>query len=134
MTLKPHKDGRLVVEIERKKDEKPMEGWEDKKGKYVKIFKVQTDPKEDDELDFNEFDNIIRAVESAAVEHGGWVLKNPKKEWVRQPASNVKMVLQSLGHAKSEAEGDHGRGRGARLAVGQPPLPRGIPWRSAVEP
>ena len=40
-----------------------MEGWEDKKGKYVKIFKVQTDPKEDDELDFNEFDNIIRAVE-----------------------------------------------------------------------
>ena len=104
VTLKPHKDGRLVVEIERKKDEKPLEGWEDKKSKYVKIFKVQTDPKEDDELDFNEFDNILRAVESAAVEHGGWVLKNPKKEWVRQPASNVKMVLQSLGHAKSEAE------------------------------
>jgi len=117
VTLKAHKDGRLVVEIERKKDEEPLEGWEDKKGKYVKIFKVQTDPKEDDELDFNEFDNIIRAVESAAVEHTGWVLKNPKKEWVRQPASNVKMVLQHLGHAKNEAEAVMGAAvaRGWRL-------------------
>jgi hypothetical protein len=117
VTLKPHKDGRLVVEIERKKEEGPIEGWEDKKGRYVKIFKVQTDSKEDNELDFNEFDNILRAVESAAVEHLGWVLKNPKKEWVRQPASNVKMVLQHLGHAKDEAEGIMGAAvaRGWRL-------------------
>ena len=57
MTLKAHKDGRLIVEIERKKETKSrMEGWDDKKGKYVKIFKVKADPKEDDELDFNEFD------------------------------------------------------------------------------
>jgi len=45
VTLKPHKDGRLIVEIERKKDEKPIEGWEDKKGKYVKIFKVKAGPR-----------------------------------------------------------------------------------------
>ena len=118
VTLKSHKDGRLVVEIERTKEDKdkPLEGWDDKRGKYVKIFKVQTDPKEDDELDFNEFDHIIRAVETAAVEHAGWVMKKGK-EWVRHPASNVKMVLQSLDHVKNEAEAIMGAAaaRGWRL-------------------
>ena len=103
VTLKAHKDGRLIVEIERKKDEDPIEGWEDKKSKYVKIFTIKTDPKEDDPLDFNEFDNIVRSVETAAVEHAGWVMKKGK-EWVRQPFVNVKIALQSLGHPKTEAE------------------------------
>ena len=133
VTLKAHKDGRLVVEIERKKDEADqLEGWDDKKGKYVKIFKVKTDPKEDDELDFNEFDNIIRAVETAAVEHAGWVMKK-QKEWVRHPASNVKMVLQSLGPREERGRSHHGRSRRTRLAIGQPALPRGISRRPAME-
>jgi hypothetical protein len=117
VTLKPHKDGRLIVEIERKKDEKPIEGWEDKKGKYVKIFKVKAGPQDDDhELDLNEFDGLLRAVESAAVEHNGWVMKK-EKEWVRHPAANVKMVLQHLGHPKNEAEAIMGAAvaRGWRL-------------------
>jgi hypothetical protein len=104
VTLKAHKDGRLVVEIERKrKDEEPLKGWEEKKGKYVKIFQIKTDPKEENDLDFNEFDGIIRALETAAVEHAGWVVKK-NKEWVRQPAANVKMILQNLGQAKADAE------------------------------
>jgi len=105
VTLDAHKDGRLVVEIERTKEDKDkkVEGWDDKKGKYVKIFQVKADPKEDSELDFNEFDNIVRAVETAAVEHAGWVVKKGK-EWVRQPFVNVKIALQSLGHPKTEAE------------------------------
>ena len=105
VTLDAHKDGRLVVEIERTKEDKDkkVEGWDDKKGKYVKIFQVKADPKEDSQLDFNEFDNIVRAVETAAVEHAGWVVKKGK-EWVRQPFVNVKIALQSLGHPKTEAE------------------------------
>ncbi|MGD0901175.1 MAG: hypothetical protein ABR915_25380 [Thermoguttaceae bacterium] len=111
VTLKAHKDGRLVVEIERTKEDKGklLEGWDDKKGRYVKIFKVKTDPKEDDQLDFNEFDSIIRAVETAAVEHAGWVMKKDK-EWVRHPAANIKMLLQSLDHVKNEAEAIMGDG------------------------
>ncbi len=116
VTLKAHKDGRLVVEIERKRDEKPLEGWDDKKGRYVKIFTVKTDPQDDDELDFNEFDGIIRALETTAIEHAGWVTKKGK-EWVRQPATNVKMVLQSLGQSKPDAEAIMGAAvaRGWRL-------------------
>ena len=116
ITLKAHKDGRLIVEIERKPDDSKLEGWDDRKGKAVKVFKVQTDAKEDDQLDFTEFDGIIRAVETAAVEHAGWVMKK-EKEWVRQPASNIKMVLQHLGHVKNEAEAIMGAAvtRGWRL-------------------
>ena len=116
VTLKGHKDGRLVVEVERKKDEKPQEGWEDKKGKYVKIFKVKTDPKQDDEVDFNEFDGIIRAVESAAVEHAGWKMKK-NKEWVGQPGSNVRLGLIGMGQSKDDADAIMGTAilRGWRL-------------------
>jgi hypothetical protein len=104
VTLKAQKDGRLVVNIERKKDDTPLEGWLDKKGKWVRVFDIKADPsKEDTELDFTEFDNIIRAVETAAVEHAGWLMKKGK-EWVRHPASNIKIALQSLGHVKTEAE------------------------------
>ena len=99
VTLKAHKDGRLMVEIERQgRRTRPMEGWDDKKGKYVKIFKVKTDPKEDDELDFNEFDGIIRAVETAAVEHAGWVIKEGK-EWVRQPGLQRQDAAAKLGQS-----------------------------------
>ncbi len=104
VTLKAHKDGRLVVEIERKKNEGPKDGWDDRNGKYVKIFKVKADPKEEDELDFNEFDKIIRAVKTTAAEHSGWMIKEEGKEWTRHPASNVKMFLQNLDHPKNEAE------------------------------
>ena len=109
-----------------------LEGWDDKKGKYVKIFKVKADPKEDDELDFNEFDNIIRAVETAAVEHAGWVMKKGK-EWVRQPAVNVKIAAAKPGAPEDRGRRDHGRGRGAWLAAGQPALPRRVPRRPAME-
>ena len=116
VTLKPHKDGRLVVEIERKKDEKPIEGWEDKKGKYVKIFKVKTDPQEDDELDLNEFDSILRAVESAAVEHAGWVMK--KREGMGPaPGRECQDGAATSGARQERGRGHHGRGRGTRLAT-----------------
>jgi hypothetical protein len=116
VTLKAHKDGRLVAEIERAKNDPVLEGWDNKKGKYVRVFQVKTDPKEDDDLDFNEFDGIVRALETPGVEHAGWVVKKGK-EWVRQPAANVKMVLQSLGQSKPDAEAVMGAAvaRGWRL-------------------
>jgi len=103
VTLKAHKDGRLMAEVERERNDPTVEGWDNKKAKYVKIFKIKTDAEENDALDFNEYDGIIRAMETAAIEHAGWVVKK-EKEWVGQPASNVKMILQNLGQAKTDAE------------------------------
>lgn len=105
ITLDAHKDGRLIVEIERTKEDRgPLEGWDDKRGKYVKIFKVKADPAEEDKLDFNEFDKIVRAVKTTAAEHSGWMIKEEGKEWTRNPTANVKMFLQSQKIPKDEAE------------------------------
>ena len=118
VTLKAHKDGRLVAEIEREKNDPTLEGWDNKKAKYVKIFAVKTGPEQDDTLDFNQYDGIIRAVKTTAAEHSGWMMKE-EKEWVRHPASNIKMLLQSLDHVKNEAEAIMGKaaGRGWRLVT-----------------
>ncbi len=104
ITLDKHKDGRLIVEIERtKEDNDPLEGWDDKRGKYVKIFKVKTNPQDEDRLDYNEFDKIIRAVKTTAAEHSGWMIKE-ESQWTRNPAANVKMFLQNRNYVKIEAE------------------------------
>jgi hypothetical protein len=106
-TLKPHKDGRLVVEIERTKDDadKPEpKGWLAKKTKWVRVFQtVIPDRAEDDELKAAEFDNVVRSLKSPAKEFVGWVV-HQGGEWVRHPAANVKMRLQELGNAKDKAE------------------------------
>ena len=114
VTLKPHKDGRLIVEIERKKTDPSLPGWDEKRTKYVKIFTVKAGPENED--DVTEYDGIIRALETTAIEHAGWVAKK-SKEWVRQPVGNIKMLLQSLGNPKTDAEEIMGTaiGRGWRL-------------------
>ena len=46
-TLKAHKDGRLIVQVEREKSDPALLGWLDKKGKWTRIFDVKTEQKED---------------------------------------------------------------------------------------
>ena len=105
--LKAHKDGRMVVEIERKKGDnelQPPEGWLAKKTKWVRIFETTiSDKKESDDLGLTEYDNFIRAIETSAKQFVGWNIQK-NKEWVWQPAANIKMVLQNLGNAKDAAE------------------------------
>ncbi|MEN6367676.1 MAG: primase-helicase family protein [Thermoguttaceae bacterium] len=105
VTLKSHKDGRLIVHIEQKKGQAPLDapGWSEKKGKWVRIFDVKLDQNDDGEDNAGKYDNVIRCLESASREHSGWVSRKGG-EWVRQPATNVKMILQSLGNPKTEAE------------------------------
>jgi len=103
VTLKAHKDGRLTVQIERRRDDDDKPEWADKKTKWTRIFEIVTDTSKDDEQSLNEFDNIFRCLETAAREHAGWVIKRGS-EWVHQPASNIKMTLQHLKHPKNDAE------------------------------
>jgi hypothetical protein len=103
VTLKAHKDGRLVVQVERNKDDDELPGWLDKKSTWVRIFDVKTDSSKEEEKSLNEYDSIIRCLETTDRDHAGWVTKK-EKEWVRQPVGQVKMMLQNLGHAKADAE------------------------------
>lgn len=102
VTLKPHKDGRLIVHVERAQDDGPLlPGWLAKKTTWVRVFDVATDQEEEQSL--NQYDNLLRCLETAEHEHTGWV-SHKQKHWIRQPASNIKMILQSLNHPKADAE------------------------------
>ena len=69
-TLKPHKDGRLVVEIERTKgdaDKPEPKGWLAKKTKWVRVFEtVIRERPEDEEIKATEYDDQLRAIKSPA--------------------------------------------------------------------
>ena len=104
-TLKTHKDGRLVMEIERKKgdaDLKEPDGWLAKKTKWVRVFETTlNDPKDD--LGLTEYDNLVRSIKTTAKQFVGWVV-HEGGEWVGHPQANVKMLLQNLGSDKTTCE------------------------------
>ena len=105
-TLKAHKDGRLVVEIERRKgdaDLKEPDGWLAKKTKWVRVFETILEDKNNDDLGATEYDNLFRAIKTPAKQFVGWVI-HEGGEWVGNPGNNVRMLLQNLGNAKTEAE------------------------------
>jgi len=105
ITLKSQKDGRLVVHVEKKKEDlnTDLPGWLEKKNKWVRVFDVKTDETDDAEDNAGKYDRIVRCLETAAEGHTGWVTKG-EKGWVRQPAGQVKVMLQNLGLAKADAE------------------------------
>ena len=118
--LKTHKDGRLVMEIERKKgdsDAKEPEGWLAKKTKWVRVFDVIVSDKKDDDLGTTEYDNLIRALTTSADQFIGWMIFDERRAWINHPGQNVKMHLQSKGLAKDAAETIMGTslGKGWRL-------------------
>jgi hypothetical protein len=98
--------GRLKVKIEKRKgDAKPGLGWVEKRSIWEKIFKVECEPREMKNAEYPEFDNIFRAMVTPGGEHAGWAVWDvSQEEWDMQPASNVKMILQSDNYAKNEAE------------------------------
>ena len=102
--LKAHKDGRLVVQIESAKDDRQAPGWLDKKGKWVRVFDVKIDAEKKDDLGSTQYDNIIRALKTAAKQFAGWAVRDNDGEWDWQPSGNVKMYLQEAGLPKTEAE------------------------------
>ena len=101
--LKAHRDGRLVAQIDRKEGDNPLPGWLKKKDKWVRIFETRTNAKKTDELGFSEYDKVLRELVTPAKESAGWVI-HTDGDWVHEPGGHVKMRLQSLGHAKTEAE------------------------------
>jgi hypothetical protein len=106
-TLKPHKDGRLVVEIERVKgdaDKPEPKGWLAKKTKWVRVFETTITQQSHDEMDSGEYDDMLRALKTPAQQFLGWRAKDKSGKWVGNPAANVKMLLQNLGNPKDKAE------------------------------
>jgi hypothetical protein len=103
--VKPNKDGRLVVRVNKEKDEsRPEGGWAKVGDKFwEKVFEVKTDPNED-ELGADEFDDNLRTLVTPNGDSAGWYIKTSNSKWTRRPAGECKNWLQHQGCGKQEAE------------------------------
>ena len=102
--LKAHKDGRLVMHISKKGNErdKTLHGWISKKDKWVKLFDVMTDSKQD--ASHAEYDAVIRQLVSPSNEDAGWYLRADDGSWQRFGTEKVKMRLVAMGFSKPQVE------------------------------
>jgi len=93
--LKEHKDGRLLVEVERKEQDRAdeMVGWLPKKDKWIKMFNAQiaspTEP------DVGNYDDLVRHLVTETSEDYGWMIKSDGS-WRSEPLTHIRVALQSL--------------------------------------
>jgi hypothetical protein len=100
--MSEHKDGRLVISIERKEtdDGSEMPGWLAKKKEWVRIFNAQTSDPVESEV--GNYDDLIRHLVTGGGEDCGWMIKSSNL-WREEPLTHVKLALGSLGLKQSEA-------------------------------
>lgn len=93
--MKQHKDGRLIVEVDRESSDNPqqMSGWVEEKGKWKRIYNVKLSNFTDSES--RNFDDVVRHLVSEQHEDCGWSLRADNR-WVQEPVTNVKFALRSL--------------------------------------
>jgi hypothetical protein len=105
--VRPNKDGRLVIRVQKNKDEaRPTGGWAKvgAGGKFwEKVFELKTDPNED-KLGADEFDDNLRTLVTPGGDSAGWYIKTSQKKWTRRPQGECKNWLQNRGLGKLEAE------------------------------
>jgi hypothetical protein len=99
--LKSHRDGRLVVEVQKRDGDEGMGGWLSKKDHWTQVFDVSTEPEQEKHFDS---DALVRALVTPSGQHAGYMLRSNSKTWDQQTVTNVKMRLQALGFRKNEAE------------------------------
>lgn len=94
--LKEHKDGRLVVSVERKEQDRAdeMRGWVPERKTWTRIYNVHVnDPTESDTKNY---DDIVRHLITESGEDSGWMIKSDDI-WRSEPLTHVRIALQSLG-------------------------------------
>lgn len=112
--LKPHKDGRLVLEVDAPPEpgvkaiayerdmyakfqaELASAGWVQDKKKYKLVFGAKTTNQTDSEIEVGSYDDIVRHVVSESGENRGWLAKSDGT-WVVEPLEHVRAVLLTQG-------------------------------------
>lgn len=102
--LKEHKDGRLVVEIERKNEDRGDDatGFLGDKTKWKRIYNSK--PSDAVEPECGGYDDFVRHVVSQSHEDAGWVL-NVDGNWHLEPIANVRIAMGSMGLPTKEING-----------------------------
>lgn len=93
--LKEHKDGRLIVEIERKDQDRTEElaGWLPNKDKWTRIYSIQGSSAT--EVESVNYDDLVRHLVTESNDDYGWMIKTDGY-WRSEPLQHVKIALQSM--------------------------------------
>jgi hypothetical protein len=93
--MKEHKDGRLIVEINRESTDNPakFEGWLEDGKSWKRIFGAQIASPVDSEN--KSYDDIVRHLVSEQQRDAGWVIQADGR-WVEEPLAHIKMALRAL--------------------------------------
>jgi hypothetical protein len=93
ITLRPNKQKQLVIEIDKKKDDKAPKGWIEKGRKFIHLSRnARAEPiKEEEEVSY---DDRIRALVDVGNEFSQWVVLNDDGEWVGHNKDNTRSALR----------------------------------------
>lgn len=94
--LKEHRDGRLIVEIERKDQDRAdeMKGWLPDKGKWKRIYNKQISTPTEPET--ANYDDMVRHLVTESGDDYGWMIKSDGI-WRSEPLVHLRVALSSMG-------------------------------------
>lgn len=95
------KDGKLVVEFERK-DSDQLPGWLAQKNQWIKIFDTKTE-KVTGDTEIGTYDDLIRHLVTEGNEDSGWAIKTDKG-WQTESRENVKSFGKAQGLSGKEVD------------------------------
>jgi len=102
-SLRPHKDGRLIFEIEHTDTDnaEKMQGWNKTKrgGLWQRILNTQAPAHYDSEI--SNYEDIVRHLVVESGKDAGWVIKSDGK-WCDERLEHIKCVLASIGVQKQD--------------------------------
>jgi hypothetical protein len=100
-TLKPHKDGRLIMQIEgdpqKVLSHTEMPGWLFDKGKWTKVFNMPAAATTKAESEGRSLDDLVRHIIGQDGSDHGWVLKRENAEWGTEPLTHIQTALEASG-------------------------------------
>lgn len=112
---------RITVQVPKQKGDKDfLEGWNssDSPKNWTSYITLSSDMDMDEGQDH---EHMLRCLETCDGSSAGWAAKKKDGDWTRKGAGSIKMILQSLGLPKADAE----------IAMGKAEL---VPWKLVTVP
>jgi hypothetical protein len=93
--LKPHKDGRLVIEFDKSPDDTIGKDWLAVKDTWKRVVTANVKPPAETEV--GNFDDLVRHLVTQTGEDYGWVIKSDGNQWRTEPLVHVQAALGAQG-------------------------------------
>ncbi len=97
--LQRYQKSKLLVEIVKHSEDKvEPDGWLQKKGKFFKIYNIDTRLRGEENSDFEEIDKHIRCLISSDNNTSGWAVWHEKGSWVFTTKDDARSKLKASGY------------------------------------